>query len=79
MSPLTRSEGVRLALMKPLADLSRIAAVLIIDSPLEQLEAKASHFHVPLFYANLLYTLHMHIIIVRRRLNKLEGAQETDW
>ncbi len=50
-----------------------------LNERLEQLEMKASHFHVPLFYANLLYTLHMHIIIVRRRLNKLEGAQDTDW
>lgn len=39
---------------------------------------KASHFRVPLFYANLLYTLRVHIAVVHNRLNKLEGTQNTD-
>jgi TRAP-type uncharacterized transport system substrate-binding protein len=49
-----------------------------LNERLDQLEVKASHFHVPLFYANLIYTLRMHITVVRQRLNKLEGTKNTD-
>jgi len=49
-----------------------------LNERLDQLEAKARHFYVPLFYANLLYTLRMHITVVRRRLNKSESTQNTD-
>jgi hypothetical protein len=49
-----------------------------LNERLEQLELKASQFRVPLFYADLLYTLRIHITVVRRRLNKLEGTQNAD-
>ena len=49
-----------------------------LSKRLDQLEVKASHLRVPLFYANLLYTLRMHIAVVHRRLNKLEGKQNPD-
>jgi len=49
-----------------------------LNERLDQLETKASHFRVPLFYANLLYTLRVHIAVVRKRLNKPEGTQNTD-
>jgi TRAP transporter TAXI family solute receptor len=39
---------------------------------LDRLEEKASHLEVPLFYANLLYTLRMHIALVRERLTRTE-------
>ena len=39
---------------------------------LNRLEEKASHLEVPLFYANLLYTLRMHIALVRERLTRTE-------
>jgi len=45
---------------------------------LDQLEGKASHLHVPLYYANLLYMLRMHIAVVRERIKKLEGMKDAD-
>lgn len=44
-----------------------------LNERLDRLEEKASRFRVPLFYANQLYTLRMHITLVRERLRKLEG------
>ncbi len=41
---------------------------------LDRLEEKASSLHVPLFYANQLYTLRMHITVVREWL---KGREET--
>jgi len=49
-----------------------------LNKRLDELEVKASHFHVPLFYANLLYTLRMHITVVRKRLDKSEDRHEAD-
>jgi len=44
---------------------------------LDQLEDKAKRLRVPLFYANLLYTLRMHITLVNERLRKHEGSTKT--
>jgi hypothetical protein len=37
---------------------------------LDQIEEKANHIRVHQFYANLLYTVRMHITVVRERLEK---------
>jgi TRAP transporter TAXI family solute receptor len=49
-----------------------------LDERLDRLEERASHLQVPLFYANLLYTLRMHITLVRERLKRLEGTPAAD-
>ncbi len=41
---------------------------------LERLEEKANRLRVPLFYANQLYTLRVHISVVRERLMKWKGS-----
>jgi hypothetical protein len=43
-----------------------------LNARLDRLEEKASHLRVPLFYASLLYTLRMHITVVRERLKRME-------
>ena len=43
-----------------------------LNEGLNRLEEKASRLQVPLFYANLLYTLRMHIAVVRERLTRTE-------
>jgi TRAP transporter TAXI family solute receptor len=45
---------------------------------LERLEEKANRLRVPLFYANQLYTLRMHITLVRERLMRWEGTPNAD-
>jgi TRAP-type uncharacterized transport system substrate-binding protein len=45
-----------------------------LNERLDQLEEKANHVRVPKFYANLLYTVRMHISLVRERLQKREKA-----
>ncbi|HUJ19240.1 MAG TPA: TAXI family TRAP transporter solute-binding subunit [Nitrospirota bacterium] len=45
---------------------------------LERLEEKANRLRVPLFYANQLYTLRMHITLVRERLMRWEGSANED-
>jgi hypothetical protein len=45
---------------------------------LDRLEEKASSLHVPLFYVNQLYTLRMHIRVVRERLKGREEAPSAD-
>ena len=40
---------------------------------LDQIEEKANHVRVPKFYANLLYTVRVHIKVVRERLEKARG------
>jgi len=43
-----------------------------LNERLDQIEEKANHIRVPQFYANLLYTVRMHITLVRERLKKRE-------
>jgi len=45
-----------------------------LNERLEGIEAKANHLRVPLFYSNQLYTLRMHITLVRERLKRWEGT-----
>ncbi len=45
---------------------------------LDRLEEKANRLRVPLFYSNQLYTLRMHIKLVRERLKKPEGTPKAD-
>lgn len=45
---------------------------------LGRLEEKANFLRVPLFYANQLYTLRMHIKLVRERLMRWKGASNAD-
>jgi TRAP transporter TAXI family solute receptor len=45
-----------------------------LNERLDRLEEKTSRLRVPVFYANLLYTLRMHIAVVRERLRRTEGA-----
>jgi hypothetical protein len=45
---------------------------------LDRLEEKANHLRVPLFYASLLYTVRMHITLVRERLRRREGTPNVD-
>ena len=54
---------------RPLDDLSQ---------RLDQLEEKASHLAVPRAYASLLYTLRMHIALVRERLERAEKTPIVD-
>jgi TRAP-type uncharacterized transport system substrate-binding protein len=48
-----------------------------LSAALDRLEEKASRLRVPLFYENLLYTLRMHIDLVRERLTKGKGPPPT--
>src|SRR5262249_26235263 len=41
-----------------------------LNEELDRLEERASHLHVPLSYADLLYTLREHIALVRERVAK---------
>jgi len=43
-----------------------------LNERLDRLEEKANHVWVPLYYAQMLYTLRMHITLVRERLQKRE-------
>ncbi|HXY53652.1 MAG TPA: TAXI family TRAP transporter solute-binding subunit [Nitrospirota bacterium] len=45
---------------------------------LDRLEEKASRLRVPLFYANQVYTLRMHIRLVRERLGTLKEKPDLD-
>jgi hypothetical protein len=45
---------------------------------LERLEERVNHMRVPVFYSNMLYTLRMHIILVRERFKKPEGSPAAD-
>lgn len=45
---------------------------------LGRLEEKANRLRVPLFYSNQLYTLRMHITLVRERLKRWEETPSTD-
>jgi TRAP-type uncharacterized transport system substrate-binding protein len=45
---------------------------------LERLEEKANRLRVPLFFANQLYTLRMHITVVRERLMRWERTPNAD-
>jgi TRAP transporter TAXI family solute receptor len=45
---------------------------------LERLEDKANRLRVPLFYANQLYTLRVHITLVRERLMRWKGTPNAD-
>jgi hypothetical protein len=45
-----------------------------LNERLDRLEERASSLRVPLFYANLLYTLRMHIALVRERVERTEGT-----
>ena len=41
-----------------------------LNARLDRLEEKANHLRVPMFYSNMLYTLRMHITLVRERMGK---------
>ena len=41
-----------------------------LNARLDRLEEKANHLRVPMFYSNMLYTLQMHITMVRERMGK---------
>jgi TRAP transporter TAXI family solute receptor len=45
-----------------------------LSSRLDRLEEKANRLRVPVFYLNMLYTLRMHISLVRERMERLEKA-----
>jgi TRAP transporter TAXI family solute receptor len=45
---------------------------------IERLEDKANRLRVPLFYANQLYTLRVHITLVRERLMRWKGTPDAD-
>jgi TRAP-type uncharacterized transport system substrate-binding protein len=55
---------------------SRSPAESIVDmtEQLDRLEEKAHRMPVPQFYANVLYTLRMHIALVRQRLERTDKA-----
>ncbi len=66
---INRLYGELRFLEKELESRSKGQSIDDLKDRLDQLEVKASRFHVPLFYANLLYTLRMHITVVRKRLD----------
>jgi len=45
-----------------------------LTARLDRLEEKANRLRVPVSYANMLYTLRMHITLVRERLKRPEGS-----
>jgi len=45
-----------------------------LSSRLDRIEEKANRLRVPVFYSNMLYTLRMHISLVRERMERLEKA-----
>jgi len=45
---------------------------------LGRIEEKANRLRVPLFYSNQLYTLRMHITLVRERLMRWKGTSNAD-
>jgi len=45
-----------------------------LSSRLDRIEEKANRLRVPVFYSNMLYTLRMHIALVRERMARLEKA-----
>ncbi len=53
---------------------ARDRVLMTLNERLDRLEEKANHIRVPEFYANLLYTLRMHIALVRERMTRLEKA-----
>jgi hypothetical protein len=55
---------------------SRPAGKTVGDLParLDRLEAITNGLRVPVSYANMLYTLRMHITLVRERLKRPEGS-----
>jgi hypothetical protein len=44
----------------------------VLSSRLDGLEGKANLLRVPLFYSNMLYTLRMHIKLVRGRMERFK-------
>lgn len=51
------------------------AALQRLDGQLENLEQRANHLRVPEMYADRLYTLRLHINLVRSRLTAARGSQ----
>jgi TRAP transporter TAXI family solute receptor len=49
-------------------------ALADVNAALGELEQKASHLRVPLSYSDLLYTLRVHIALVREHIAKTEGT-----
>jgi TRAP-type uncharacterized transport system substrate-binding protein len=49
-----------------------------LNQRLERLEERASRLRVPLFYTDLLYTLRVHITLVRERIERTEGTPTVD-
>jgi hypothetical protein len=49
-------------------------ALADVSAALDELEQKASHLRVPLSYSDLLYTLRVHIALVREHIAKTEGT-----
>jgi TRAP-type uncharacterized transport system substrate-binding protein len=47
-----------------------------LSSRLDRIEEKANHLRVPVFYSNMLYTLRMHISLVRGRMERFRGKVE---
>jgi TRAP-type uncharacterized transport system substrate-binding protein len=46
-----------------------------LHARLEQLEQRADHMHVPKSFAHMVYTLRLHIEIVRKRMNRAGAAE----
>ena len=49
-----------------------------LTARLERIEERVNHLRMPVFYSNMLYTLRMHILLVRERLKKLEEPPTAD-
>jgi TRAP transporter TAXI family solute receptor len=47
-----------------------------LSSRLDRLEEKTNHLRVPVFYSNMLYTLRMHITLVRERMARFREKGE---
>jgi TRAP transporter TAXI family solute receptor len=47
-----------------------------LSERLDRLEEKANHLRVPAFYSNMLYTLRMHIALVRERMERFRKKGE---
>ena len=45
-----------------------------LTARIDRIEEKANRVRVPVSYANMLYTLRMHVTLVRERLKKLDGS-----
>jgi TRAP-type uncharacterized transport system substrate-binding protein len=67
-----------IALEKDLETRSLGQGIGDLNEWLDRLEAKANRLRVPLFFANQLYTLRMHITLVRERLMRWEGTPNAD-